>query len=88
MDGESGQFDLILMDLMMPVMDGIEATQMIRFSGQPDAGSIPIIAMTANVYADDVDRAKRAGMNDHLSKPLDPHKMIAVIASYYTKRKQ
>lgn len=88
LDGESGQFDLILMDLMMPVMDGIEATQMIRFSGQPDAGSIPIIAMTANVYADDVDRAKRAGMNDHLSKPLDPHKMIAVIASYYTKRKQ
>lgn len=88
LDGEPGSFDVILMDLMMPVMDGIEATQVIRSSGQPDAESIPIIAMTANVYADDVDRAKRAGMNDHLSKPLDPHKMIAVIASYYTKRKK
>lgn len=87
LDEPAGSFDLILMDLMMPVMDGIKATQVIRSSGRRDAGSIPIIAMTANVYADDVERAKRAGMNDHLAKPLDPRKMNSMIASYYNKEK-
>lgn len=82
-----GKFDVILMDLMMPVMDGIKATQLIRSSGRRDAERIPIIAMTANVYADDVGRAKRAGMNDHLSKPLDPHKMVLIISSYYKNKK-
>ena len=77
-----GTFDAILMDGMMPLMDGYEATRCIRRLGREDAAQIPIIAMTANAFAEDVEKAKQAGMNDHLAKPLDTAKMLSAIARY------
>lgn len=81
-DMPEGSFDVILMDIMMPVMDGYEATEKIRMSSKGDAKSIPIIAMSANAFAEDVEKALRSGMNVHLSKPLDIERLIAVIAEY------
>ncbi len=75
-----GTFDLILMDVMMPIMNGYEATKCIRSSEREDAKEIPIIAMTANAFVEDIEKAKQAGMNAHLAKPLDIHKMLTVIA--------
>jgi len=66
-----GQFSAILMDIMMPVMDGYTATEKIRNSSRPDSKSIPIIAMTANAFAEDIQKSKDYNMNAHLSKPLD-----------------
>ena len=66
-----GRFDLILMDLQMPVMNGYEATRAIRALPRPDAAVIPIVAMTANTFAEDVRRALDAGMDGHLAKPID-----------------
>ncbi len=65
------KYDVIFMDIQMPVMDGYEATRRIRASGLPNAGRVPIIAMTANVFKEDVDRARAAGMDGHIGKPLD-----------------
>lgn len=76
---EPGTFDAILMDVMMPVMDGLTATQTIRALERPDAKMIPIIAMTANAFAEDVQKCLAAGMNAHLAKPLEIEKMKAVI---------
>lgn len=75
-----GTFDVILMDIMMPLMDGYEATRQIRKLDRTDASSIPIIALTANVFAEDVRPALDCGMNAHLAKPLDVEKMIHTIA--------
>lgn len=75
----AGTFDAILMDVMMPVMDGLTATRTIRAMDHPDAGTIPIIAMTANVFKEDVDQCMEAGMNGHLAKPLDIDKVKQVI---------
>ena len=69
---ESGEFDAILMDIMMPVMNGYEATKMIRSLDREDAKVIPIIAMTANAFDDDIAKSLAAGMNAHLAKPIDP----------------
>ena len=69
-------YDLILMDIQMPVMNGYEAAQAIRSTGN----GVPIIAMTANAMPEDIKRAKEAGMNDHIAKPLDVPKMMATIA--------
>ena len=80
-----GAFDAILMDIMMPNMDGITATKMIRKLDRPDASTIPIIAMTANAFAEDAEKCRAAGMNDHLSKPLQMEKVIATIAKYCNK---
>ena len=67
-----GSFDVILMDIMMPQMDGYEATRTIRaMENRPDSKTIPIIAMTANAFAEDVQAAKTVGMNEHIAKPLD-----------------
>lgn len=66
-----GTFDVILMDVMMPVMDGLSATRAIRAMEREDAETIPIIAMTANAFRSDVEKCMAAGMNAHLSKPLD-----------------
>lgn len=66
-----GEYDAILMDVQMPEMDGYEATGAIRLLNRPDAKRIPIIAMTANAFAEDVQRAKDAGMNAHVAKPID-----------------
>ena len=75
-----GTFDAILMDVMMPVMDGLTATGLIRALERPDAKTIPIIAMTANAFAEDAEKCLAAGMNAHLAKPLEIHKVVAVIA--------
>ncbi|MBP5292476.1 MAG: response regulator, partial [Lachnospiraceae bacterium] len=68
---EEGHFDAILMDMRMPVMDGLAATREIRKMGRPDAASIPIIALTANAFEEDVRQCIDAGMNIHQSKPID-----------------
>ncbi len=70
---EPGHYDMILMDVQMPIMNGYEATRAIRASGHPEAKTIPIVAMTANTFAEDVRNALDAGMNDHLAKPIDMH---------------
>lgn len=76
----AGSFDAILMDIMMPGMDGYEATRAIRLSGKPDAADIPIIALTANAFAEDAKAARDAGMNAHLPKPLDFKKLKNILA--------
>ncbi len=75
-------FDVILMDIMMPLMDGYEATRAIRNCGKKDAKTIPIIAMTANAFDDDRKKSKAAGMNAHMSKPLDTKLLIETIKKY------
>lgn len=79
---ENEEFDCILMDVMMPVMDGLEATRIIRGSKRADAKTIPIIALSANAFAEDAQMAKEAGMNEHLPKPLDMEEVFRVMASY------
>ncbi len=76
----AGYYDLILMDVQMPIMDGYQATRAIRASKHPDAGHIPIIAMTANAFADDVVHALQAGMNAHIAKPIDFKNLCETIA--------
>ncbi len=71
-----GTFDCVLMDLMMPVMSGYEATRVIRGLNRADAGAIPIIALSANTFEEDIALAKDAGMNEHLAKPVDMRKMF------------
>ncbi len=78
----AGTFDVILMDVMMPEMDGLEATRQIRTSEQADSAEIPIIAMTANAFAEDVKKCKAAGMNEHIAKPLDADRALHIIARY------
>ena len=75
-----GTFDCVLMDLMMPVMSGYEATRVIRSMDRPDAKSVPIIALSANAFDEDVAMAKDAGMNEHLAKPVDMGKMFHVMS--------
>jgi len=74
-----GEFDVILMDIMMPVMNGYEATKRIRSLGREDAKTIPIIAMTANAFTEDRIRVKEAGMNEHIAKPVDAKSLVKVI---------
>ena len=76
----AGSFDAILMDIMMPGMDGYEATRAIRLSEKVDAADIPIIALTANAFAEDAKAAHDAGMNAHLSKPIDFNKLKNILA--------
>lgn len=76
----AGSFDAILMDVMMPEMDGYEATRAIRLSDKADAADIPIIALTANAFAEDAQTARDAGMNAHLPKPLDFNKLKDMLA--------
>lgn len=78
----AGTFDIILMDIMMPIMDGYEAARKIRSLNRLDAKTIPIIAMTANAFVEDVEKARNAGMNEHISKPIDIGKVKATIARY------
>ena len=76
---EPGEFDVILMDIMMPVMNGYEAAKMIRSLDREDAKEVPIIAMTANAFTEDRLRAKEAGMDEHVAKPVDVELLIKVI---------
>lgn len=75
---EPGSYDAIFMDIQMPVMDGYEATRAIRRCAHPQAGTIPIIALTANAFAEDIAKALTAGMNDHVQKPIDYVRLLAV----------
>jgi len=79
-ESETGYYDVILMDVRMPVMDGLTAASEIRALDRPDAKKIPIIAMTANVFDEDVQRSLNAGMNAHLFKPVEPDKLYETMA--------
>jgi CheY-like chemotaxis protein len=79
LEHEAGYYDAILMDMRMPEMDGLEATRAIRASGREDAESIPIIALTANAFDEDVQRSLQAGMNAHLSKPIEPERLYETL---------
>jgi len=75
----AGYYDAILMDIRMPLMDGLQAAVNIRHCDKPDAKTVPIIAMTANAFDEDVEKSRAAGMNAHLSKPIDPEYMYSVL---------
>jgi len=79
-------YDAILMDMQMPVMDGLQAATTIRNLESNGTGRIPIIAMTANAFEDDVRRCIAAGMDEHLSKPVDIHKLLQVLARHDNRR--
>ena len=81
-----GEFDLILMDIMMPVMDGYDATRTIRSMDRNDASTIPIVAMTANAFIEDKMKSKEAGMNEHISKPIDLKQLIKVITMVVSEK--
>jgi len=78
------KYDMIFMDLQMPEMDGYTATRNIRSSGLERALEIPIVAMTANVFKEDVDNCLEAGMNGHTGKPLDLDEVIGILRAYLT----
>ncbi len=79
---EMDEFDAILMDVQMPVMNGYEATRAIRALEREDAKTIPIIAMTANAFAEDVKDALAAGMNAHIAKPIDMESIKKTLGKY------
>ncbi len=80
---ESGYYDAILMDIRMPVMDGLDAAKNIRRSSHPDAKKIPIVAMTANAFDEDMKKSVESGMNGHLSKPIDMNKVREILAKIW-----
>ena len=77
-----GHFDLILMDVQMPEMNGYQTTEALRASDRPDAGAVPIIAMTANAYKEDIEQAMKSGMNGHLAKPVDVGALMRTLRSF------
>lgn len=79
---EEGQYDAILMDIRMPLMDGLTAANNIRHLSNKDAEKIPIIAMTANAFEDDIEKSKMAGMNAHLAKPIDPERLYQTLYDF------
>jgi CheY-like chemotaxis protein len=79
-------YDAILMDVRMPVMDGYTATRAIRALEHPDAKIIPIIAMTANAFDEDVQNSLQSGMNAHLTKPIEPDKLYSELRSLLADR--
>ena len=81
-----GYYDAILMDVRMPVMDGVAAAAAIRALPRADAAAVPIIAMTANAYEEDAEQTVAAGMNAHLSKPVDPELLHRTLARFLEKR--
>ncbi len=80
-----GQIDIVLMDVMMPIMDGYEATRKIRHLNRKDAKKVPIIAMTANAFVDDRQKAINEGMNEHIAKPLDAKKVIQTVEKFVSE---
>ena len=85
-ESPKGYYDLVLMDIKMPVMDGLEAARAIRRLRRKDAGTLPIVAMSANAFAEDVNKSKAAGMNEHLAKPIDLKKLLAVMQRYWQEQ--
>jgi CheY-like chemotaxis protein len=83
MFGETPEkYDMIFMDLQMPEMDGYEATRRIRALDNMKAKTIPIVAMTANVFREDIEKCMETGMNDHIGKPLDFNKVLEILNTY------
>ena len=80
-ESEQGHYAAVLMDMRMPVMDGLEATRAIRDLDREDAKKIPIIALTANAFDEDVQRSMQAGLNAHLSKPVNPDNLFSTLES-------
>ena len=85
---EEGYYDAILMDMRMPEMDGLEATRIIRAMDRKDSKKIPIIALTANAFDEDVQRSLQAGLNAHLSKPVQPESLFETLELYIGKREK
>ena len=85
-ESSKGYYDLVLMDIKMPVMDGLEAARAIRRLRRKDVKSLPIVAMSANAFAEDVNKSKAAGMNEHLAKPIDLEKLLAVMQRYWQEK--
>lgn len=81
-ESEPGYYDMIFMDISMPVMDGYEATQSIRALDREDAGAVPIVALTANAFVEDVEHAHAVGMNEHMSKPIELSRLLDVMGRY------
>ena len=81
-ESPDGFFDAILMDVRMPLMDGLEATRSIRGMNRSDAKKIPIIAMTANAYDSDREKTQQVGMNAHLAKPIEPQVLYQTLGSF------
>ena len=77
-----GDFDVVLMDIMMPEMNGYEATVAIRESAHPSAKSVPIVAQTANAFQEDIKKVHESGMNGHISKPIDEGNLLKTLAKY------
>jgi CheY-like chemotaxis protein len=84
----AGTYSAILMDMRMPVMDGLEATRAIRAMKRDDAKKIPIIALTANAFDEDVQRSLQAGLNAHLSKPVKPEQLYQTLEELIGKAEQ
>ena len=85
---EPGFYDAILMDIRMPLMDGLTAATNIRHMSNADARTIPIIAMTANAFDDDMEKSKAAGMNAHLAKPIEPERLYQVLYDFIMGREE
>ena len=82
---DPGAYDAILMDIHMPEMDGYQAARAIRALDAPEAKAVPIIAMTANVFREDIERCLAAGMDDHLGKPIDIDDLMAMMRKHLAK---
>lgn len=78
-----GYYDMVFMDIQMPRMNGYDATRAIRSSARDYCKRVPIVAMTANAFAEDIERSRKAGMNEHLAKPIEPETLYARLASYF-----
>ena len=85
---EAGHYDLVLMDIRMPVMDGLEATGNIRKLPDMRKAGVPIIAMTADAFEEDIQKCRNAGMDGYISKPIDINKMFEIIRLYYKKENE
>ena len=81
-----GYYDAILMDIRMPLMDGLTAATNIRHLSNKDAKYVPIIAMTANAFDDDIEKSKAAGMNAHLAKPIEPKRLYQILYDFIQEK--
>ena len=83
-----GYYQIILMDVHMPEMNGLEATKAIRDSGRPDAATVPVIAMTADVFKEDIRRCREAGMDAHIGKPVELDKLFSTLQRFLNNQQE
>ena len=88
LNSSPGYYRLILMDVHMPEMNGLEATKAIRDSGRPDAATVPVIAMTADVFKEDIRRCREAGMDAHIGKPVELDKLFSTLQRFLNKQQE